>query len=128
MTGTGMEAVDLRRWWIYLTQDELDATIPKAVEYSSVDLMEYGRTLGLVMGREQLTDEEATEIGIWGYLVGKIARWTGAIKEGRRPSDDTLTDISVYCKMAQRTRAVGGWPFGDKDEPVPSDMEVDPFD
>jgi len=100
----------LRDWWLERAQQEIEKTVPKAIEYSSVDLTEYGRTLALVLGRGDVTAEEATEIGIWGYMVGKVARWTGAIKEGRRPSDDTLLDISVYTKMAQRNRDVGGWP------------------
>lgn len=109
-------AAALNDWWMDVSLSEADATVPKAVEYSSIDLTEYGRTLAMVMGRGNVSDEEATEIGIWGYLVGKIARWTGAIKEGRRPSEDTLLDISVYTKMAQRNRAVGGWPFAPEEE------------
>lgn len=103
----------LEDWWIDTARSDAEGVVPKAIEYSSVDLIEYGRTLALVMGLNHgISDEEATEIGIWGYLVGKIARWTGAIKEGRRVSDDTLLDISVYSYMARRNRDVGGWPFG----------------
>lgn len=102
----------LRDWWLDRAAQDVEQVAPKAVEYSAVDLIEYGRTLALVMGlQHQITDEEATEIGIWGYLVGKVARWTGAIKEGRRVSDDTIHDIDIYAKMAQRNRDVGGWPF-----------------
>lgn len=104
--------VMLETWWKDQAHAEVEAVAPKAVEYSAVDLIEYGRTLALVMDLPPLSDEEYGEIGIWGYLVGKVARWTGAIKEGRRPSDDTIHDIAVYTKMAQRNRAVGGWPFG----------------
>lgn len=107
----------LRDWWIDKAQTEVDLVAPKAVEYSAVDLVEYGRTLALIMGRkDHITDEEATEIGIWGYLVGKVARWTGAVKEGRRISDDTIFDILIYSKMAQRNRDVGGWPFGAEED------------
>jgi hypothetical protein len=67
--------------------------------------------MGLAMGRTDVNDEEATEIGIYFYELGKIARWTAAIREGRRVSDDTLHDAGIYIKMAQRNRAVGGWPF-----------------
>lgn len=107
----------IETWWLDRAHAEVDAVAPKAIEYSAIDLIEYGRTLALVMGiNHRLTDEEAGEIGIWGYLVGKIARWTGAIKEGRRVSDDTLHDVAVYTKMAQRNRDVGGWPFGSEEE------------
>lgn len=106
----------LRDWWIDRAHDEIRLVAPKAVEYSAIDLIEYGRTLALVMGLDHtVNDEEATEIGIWGYLVGKVARWTGAIKEGRRVSEDTIFDINIYAKMALRNRDVGGWPFGPVD-------------
>jgi hypothetical protein len=107
----------LGNWWIDKAHDEIRMVAPKAVEYSAIDLIEYGRTLALVMGlNHAVTEEEATEIGIWGYLVGKVARWTGAIKEGRRVSEDTIFDINIYSKMAMRNRDVGGWPFGPETE------------
>lgn len=103
----------LSDWWLDRAHQDIEGVVPKAVEYSAVDLIEYGRTLALIMDyKGEVTDEVATEIGIWGYLVGKVARWTGAIKEGRRVSDDTIHDIDIYAKMAQRNRDVGGWPFG----------------
>lgn len=107
----------LSDWWFENAKQAVELIAPKAVEYSAVDLIEYGKTLALVMDiGHPISDEEATEIGIWGYLVGKVARWTGAIKEGRRVSDDTIFDIKVYATMAERTRAVGGWPFGKDNE------------
>jgi hypothetical protein len=103
----------LNDWWIENAKQAVELVAPKAVEYSAIDLIEYGRTLALVMGLDHVvSEEEATEIGIWGYLVGKVARWTGAIKEGRRVSDDTIFDCKIYATMAERNRSVGGWPFG----------------
>ncbi len=106
----------LSDWWLANAEQAVAAVVPKAVEYSAIDLIEYGRTLALVMEIDHpISEEEATELGIWGYLVGKVARWTGAIKEGRRVSDDTIFDVKIYATMAERTRAVGGWPFGKDD-------------
>jgi len=106
-------AETLNDWWMENARQAVEHVTPKAVEYSAIDLIEYGRTLALVMDiGHPISDEEATEIGIWGYLVGKVARWTGAIKEGRRVSDDTIFDIKIYATMAERSREVGGWPFG----------------
>lgn len=102
----------LADWWREQSEQEIESVVPKAVEYSAVDLVWIGRTLGLILGRDGLSDEEATELGIFFYEVGKIGRWMGAIAEGRRVSDDTLHDAGIYIKMAQRNRAVGGWPFG----------------
>lgn len=108
--------IALTNWWIDLANEEVDRVVPKAVEYGSTDLREVGRTLANVMQRDGLSDEELTELGIYFYLVGKFARWMDAVRDGRRAGDDTLHDIGVYVRMAQRTRAVGGWPFGDKEE------------
>lgn len=108
--------VALRNWWEETSEAELVACVPKAVEYGSTDLAVIGRTQGRLMGRENLTHEEATELGIFFYLMGKIARWEDAIINGRRVSDDTLHDVAVYTKMMQRTRAVGGWPVAPNEE------------
>lgn len=102
----------LRDWWMDLASEEVDRVVPKAVEYGATDLIEIGRTLGATMHRTGLTEAEQAELGVYFYIVGKIARWTDAVKEGREVSDDTLHDIGVYVRMAQRIRAVGGWPFG----------------
>lgn len=103
----------LSDWWLDNAKTALKDIAPKAVEYSAIDLIEYGKTLALVMGLDHtVSEEEAVEIGIWGYLVGKVARWTGAIKEGRRVPVDTIFDIKVYATMAERNCDVGGWPFG----------------
>lgn len=108
-------------WWIEQSRQEMEACVPKAAEYGSTDLAVVGRAMGRMMGRESLSDEEATEIGIFFYLQGKFARWEDAIMHGRKVSDDTLLDLSVYTKMMQRNRAVGGWPFG-KEEDDPFDL------
>jgi hypothetical protein len=106
----------LETWWNDKSHGEMVACVPKAVEYGSTDLAVIGRTQGRLMGRHDLTHEEATEIGIFFYLMGKIARWEDAIVHGRRVSDDTLHDVAVYVKMQQRNRDVGGWPFPPSEE------------
>jgi hypothetical protein len=105
----------LRRWWLDLAEVEVERTVPKAIEYSSTDLVDIGRDLARCMGRE-IDDEEAAELGVYFYLRGKLARWTGAITNGERISDDTLFDIGVYVRMAQRIRLTGEWPGVDFDE------------
>lgn len=107
----------LSDWWVEQSRQEMEACVPKAVEYGSTDLAVIGRALGRLMGRHNLTNEDATEMGIYFYLIGKLARWEDAIIHGRRVSDDTMHDASVYIKMQQRNRAVGGWPFApDQDQ------------
>lgn len=106
----------LHDWWMEIASQEVERVAPKAVEYGSTDLVDIGKDLGRLIGWENITHEEAAELGIYFYEVGKMARWADAIRRRARVSDDTLHDIGVYVRMAQRVRAVGGWPFGPEGE------------
>lgn len=98
-------------WWINNAHEAVERVAPKAAEYGSTDLAELGRDLAMIIGREGLSHEELTELGIYMYMLGKFSRWRDAIKDGRRVSLDTIYDIKVYATMAERNRDVGGWPF-----------------
>jgi hypothetical protein len=100
---------ELMAWWSTLSQQEALGAIPKGIEYGSRDLVEMGGALLRIAGQEA-TEEAASEVGIWFYVLGKMGRWTAAVERGERVSDDTLNDIAVYVKMAQRIRQHGGWP------------------
>lgn len=112
----------LGAWWMAKANSEIRPLIAKMQEYGgkgrALDLVEIGRHLsqaGVVMSEDSTSsgeDVERTyaELGIYFYLVGKFARWTAAIAEGRQVSDDTLLDIGIYIRMAQRIRETGGWP------------------
>jgi len=110
-------AKSIETWWHAQAQEEVELVVPKAIEYGgkgrAVDLVDIGRDLLRSQGiaEDKITDEWATEVGIYFYLRGKISRWTAAMTRGERVSDDTMLDISIYCRMAQRNRDVGGWPF-----------------
>lgn len=106
----------LKDWWVDTALADIDAIAPKAIEYSSQDLSDLGKVMADLLGWDVPDVELATELGIFFYLQGKFSRWAGAIKEGRRPSDDTLLDIDVYVTMARRNRAVGGWPFAPEEK------------
>lgn len=99
----------LQQWWLDRAKEEAQAVVPKAVTYGSNSLLQLGRKMAQLQGREA-SDEEAMELGCWVYAVGKIERWTDAVMRGERPSDDTLYDIGIYIKMAQRIRDAGSWP------------------
>lgn len=105
---------ELRGWWYDTADKEIGQTVKKAIEYGSTDLIDIGLMLARTMKRT-VTEEEAAELGIFFYLIGKLARWQSAIERGDRPSDDTLMDLGVYVRMAQRVRSAGGWP-GTKEE------------
>lgn len=122
MTNTPTPAQqELVTWWLDTAGGDIDSSIDKIVEYGgsgpAVDLIEVGRRLADLGNLRGQTIEELTELGIAFYLSSKVSRWFAAIKEGRRPSDDTLLDIVYYGMMARRNRAVGGWPVGPIDRP-----------
>jgi hypothetical protein len=100
----------LAQWWRDTAESEIKQTVAKAVEYGATDLIDIGQTLARVAGRT-IGDAEAAEWGIFFYLEGKLSRWRSAIERGDLPSFDTLLDIGVYARMAQRVRQEGGWPF-----------------
>lgn len=108
---TDIDEQELRTWWMGQALREIEATVPKAVEYGSTDLVDIGSQMGRFIKRD-LTDAEAAELGCWFYLVGKMARATAALERGDWPSDDTILDAGVYLKMIQRIRQSGGWPQG----------------
>ena len=111
---------DLQGWWEQTAHDEVANLVAKMTEYGGLsratDLTEIGRHLsdaGVAtpkLATEQEQEEYLQELGIYFYIVGKMARWTAAVKEGRSVSDDTLLDIGIYVRMAQRARQSGGWP------------------
>lgn len=107
---------ELRQWWMDIAAEEADKAVSKADEYGSYDLVLLGRVMADMTGFPvvdgESTDETYAELGIMFYIQGKLARWVGAVVEGRRVSDDTLQDIATYTRMVQRVRAVGGWPWG----------------
>lgn len=104
---------ELLTWW--RTESELDAqkTIPKAIEYGSIDLNIIGYALGecipALQAQRREGSTEAAEMGIAFYLLGKIARMVSAYSEGQRPSDDTWMDVTVYSMMGRRVRDRGSW-------------------
>lgn len=107
-------AVELRDWWLELAEQEAQRVIPKTIEYGATDLIDLGRDLAECAKRE-VTDAQAAELGIYFYLRGKFARWRDAIIRGDQVSDDTLFDIAIYVRMAQRVRSHGGWPGTNKE-------------
>ena len=101
---------ELTAWWRQAAESEIEMVVDKAVEYGATDLYEIGRILLMMKGEENFTVARANEVGIFFYLYGKMARWHAAIEEGRPTNPDTILDIGVYARMAQRVLDVGGWP------------------
>lgn len=108
-------AAELRAWWERLSGRDMDAVVPKAVEYSAYDLDIMGHAL-LAWSKQDWnggTIEERSAVGqemaITFYVLGKVSRLIGAFTEGRLPSEDTWDDVRIYATMAARVRDTGRW-------------------
>lgn len=108
MADASIESV-VTEWWLKRAKEEAESVVPKAIEYGSNSLMQLGRKMAQLQGRE-VGDDEALELGCWVNLVQKVERVTDSVMRGERCSDDTVYDIGIYIKMVQRIRDVGSWP------------------
>ena len=103
----------LFHWWMQHAYEEAAHTLPKAIEYGSTELQEAGHILASLMSKpieEPMSDAAAMETQIYQYVLGKVGRWTAAMRRGDRVSDDTLFDIGVYVTMVRKIRDTGEWP------------------
>ena len=102
---------ELRLWWTGKGRKDAELVVSKYKEYGNTALVEVGQQLASITGRE-VSKAEAQELGIWFFMIGKMARWKTAILKGERVSEDTLDDLAVYAFMARRVHEAGGWPNG----------------
>lgn len=101
----------LKNWWADTAAGDAEKVIPKAIEYGARDLADIGYAMAQIAKMDDIDEAQATELGIYYYVVGKLARWASAVERGDQVSDDTLLDLTTYLMMARRTRDVGGWPW-----------------
>lgn len=101
---------ELAAWWEERVRIEIEEVVPKAIEYGANSMIEVGRSMARLAGRSNITDGEAIELACLFYIKGKLGRWLDAAVAGRPVGDDTVYDIGIYIKMAQRARDVGSWP------------------
>ncbi|WIC89821.1 hypothetical protein SEA_SAPO_51 [Gordonia phage Sapo] len=100
-------------WWVQHSLQEALPTVAKAKEYGTVELVEAGRLLGSQLTGYQgkpVNDQQALELQVYQYVVGKLGRWTAAVRRGEPVSDDTLFDLGVYARLVQKARETGEWP------------------
>lgn len=102
----------LFQWWMEFAAATGVAVVPKAIEYSSEDLYILGREMAetMAMDLSDMSRGQLEEMGIFFYESGKMARWSGAIRDGRLVSLDTIRDLVIYATMAARIRETGNWP------------------
>lgn len=108
------EAQALRDWWSNKSQADIDAMVPKAIEYGGGDLtlMADGMALFAQMGGGEVPRPVQREMAVAFYALGKIARIISALAEGRLPGEDSWYDLQIYAVMAQYERQIGPWPNG----------------
>lgn len=102
----------IEEWWFEQAQLELDRTIPKAKEYGSGDLAVMASALRLLHSSKLSVawgDSFYMEWACAFYALGKVSRVIAAYARGDLPDSDSWFDLGVYCRMAQRIRATGGW-------------------
>lgn len=98
----------LANWWLAKSKAEIAAMVPKAIRYGSSDLLLMGAAMQLLF--PGLSDKvSGQELGVWFYVLGKVARLLGGYAQGELPDIDSWWDMKVYATMAQHIREFGGW-------------------
>lgn len=111
------EDQELQDWWERLAKSDIVNMLPKARERGGNDLYEVGRALGAIAewqgspNSEEEARAELVELGIWFYVIGKMARVQAALERGEVPDEDTTKDLRIYMMMIERVRSVGNWPW-----------------
>lgn len=113
------EAQALRDWWHAKSQADIDAVVPKAIQYGGGDmtLMADGMKLFIQLGGREVERPVEREMAYAFYALGKIARIISRLAEGQLPGEDSWFDLQIYSIMAQYERQIGPWPNG-KPEPL----------
>jgi hypothetical protein len=111
---------DLMLWWMTTAYEDFMQKAPKVDEYGAHDLeimgailmvMVYKHHLDLLREAEQATKlPVATELAVWFYILGKVARLVSDYMAGRSGKPDTWHDITFYSMMARRIQETGRWP------------------
>lgn len=90
-------------WWQLTSNRDLNAMLPKRVSYGAADLRIIGRAMAELVGKPEMSDEEAVELGIAFYAVGKCARIISGFTTGGDRTD-SWHDLTVYSLMARSVR------------------------
>ena len=99
---------ELEAWLRNAFDTELPGTLEKAVLYGSADLEIMADAMGKMMPHLQ-NDAQRLQAAIAFYLLGKVARAMGALRDGREPTADTWYDAHIYSMMALKIQETGHW-------------------
>lgn len=106
---------ELFTWWMSRSYLDYQQGAPKVDEYGAHDLELMGMML-LIFGYKDKVEElrndlpVGTEIAVWFYTLGKVARLLSDYLAKRPGKGDTWHDITFYSMMARRIQSSGGWP------------------
>lgn len=104
---------DLAKWYVDTARSDRAIVTPKTIEYGAQgdDLVMSGSSIARINGIATPAKRSErgfhTELAIFLYIRGKLARLEEGYRAGRLPSDDTWFDTTVYSMMARRAREVG---------------------
>lgn len=109
-------AAELATWWMETSEADLNAVVPKAVQYGGADLEVMGEAMQHLIPKEARKklgelrcQKMGLEMAVAFYALGKVARLYGAFEQGRMPSEDTWFDLEIYARMGRRVRETGSW-------------------
>jgi hypothetical protein len=100
------------------TAAELEAMIPKAIEYGAHDLKVMGAAMLQMLGPEAYdkVDKSGVDLLTHGqlmavafYELGKVARAFGSLLQGEIPKSDTSFDGRIYWIMFDQLIETGEW-------------------
>lgn len=110
----------LMAWWLNTSLCDFNAGAPKVEEYGAHDLEIMGAVLGVLIYKDRLNmifqGRQATklpvwtELAVWFYVLGKVARLVSDYMAERPGKPDTWHDITFYSMMARRIQESGQWP------------------
>ncbi len=100
----GKETRQFIDWWERTSEKDLRVMLPKRVAYGAADLRIIGRGMAELVGKPEMSDEEAVELGVAFYALGKVARIVSGFTTGGDRTD-SWHDLTVYSMMARACRS-----------------------
>lgn len=104
---------DIQVWWESQANKDAVLVSEKFKEYGTTALSDLGYQMAELMGWDRPSRQEAQELAVYYFMLGKMARWKNALLRGEGVSNDTLTDLACYAMIARKARHSGGWPNAD---------------
>lgn len=101
----------LAAWYNKQTDADRDMGLAKRRDYGSADLILMAAGMRILANSPAWdpSEQDAIEMALGFYQLGKIARKFGAWAQGKQPNIDSDVDLGVYAMMARRVREVGSW-------------------